>query len=287
MVGGCDAPDVGGQRRGLGLPLGRGQRLVVVADPTEGRPAAGPGDEEGPRPRHEVVRPGLARLGGVGPGDHALAAEHGTDRLRPILLQVAQGQAEHEPRPLPVEPADLAVEALLHQLLAVHRGGEGDHRIGVQVVDVRLLHEGVQRRVDGRLATTGAEGAGGVALHQVVLVHAVLVEVFEGAQPLEVEQDQAVGGERAQVPARALHGQDPHGVARDRIGQVELGRRAAAAVVGDPHVGPEPVGAGQEGSHLLGQVDRGRREGCHRPSIGAKRTRWSCRAASHAPRFSR
>ncbi len=54
-------------------------------------------------------------------------------------------EGEFEARPSPRQPGDLVAEAPLGQLRTVLCCGEGDHRIGVEMVDV----VGVEQRVHG------------------------------------------------------------------------------------------------------------------------------------------
>ena len=214
----------------------RPERAVEVA---LGEELLGAGDEiEGQR---------LARLAGVGPADHPVALEHRAAGVRGAALEVAEGEAELEARSLPRQPADVGAVALGDERLAALGGGEGDHRVGVEVVDVVLGDEGVQRGVDRRHGAAVAEPAVLVVGDDVVLVDPGGVHRLEGADPVEIEERQPGDGHRAEVAAGALDGEHPRRRAGDRVGEGHLGGRVAAGEVGHPLVGAEAVGAGQQG----------------------------------------
>ena len=72
-----------------------------------------------------------------------------------VRCDVGDVDAELEAGSAPWDPHDAVAEALLGQRLPVRRGGEGDAGVGVEVVDVRRLDEGVHRRVDRRRSSPG------------------------------------------------------------------------------------------------------------------------------------
>ena len=114
------------------------------------------------------------------------------------------------------------------------------------VVDVWRVDERVQRRVDRRRRATDAEAARLVVRDEVVLRHARGRQAFERAEPVEVEEGQAVGGERAEIAARALDHQHRGGGTGHRVGERHLDRGVAPGVVRDPPVGPESVRAREQ-----------------------------------------
>ena len=67
----------------------------------------------------------------------------------------------------------------------------------------------MQRRVDRRRRATDAEPARLVVRDEVVLRHARGRQALERAEPVEIESGEAVGGEGAEVAARALDHQAP------------------------------------------------------------------------------
>jgi hypothetical protein len=152
-------------------------------------------------------------------------------------------QAEVEAGPLPREPANLAAEDLLREPLGVLRGGDRDHRVGVHVVDVRLRDERVQRRVDRGGARVEAEGAVRQVPHHLVLVVEPAVETLQRLQLVEVERREAVLLHGPEVPAGALHPQDGHVLAGQRVLLRDLGRGVPPAEVRDPQVRAEQVRA--------------------------------------------
>ena len=175
-----------------------------------------------------------------------MTPEDNTARRRVCGDEVAQSQSEVEPRTLPVEPSDVVAVALLDEALAVVGGRQRDHRVGMGVVDVWRVEERVQRRVDRRRRATDAESARLVVRHEVVLRHARSRKAFERAEPGEVEASEAVGGEGAEIAARALDHQHHRGRAGDGVVERHLDRCVAPGVVRDPPVGPEPVRAREQ-----------------------------------------
>ena len=99
-----------------------------------------------------------------------MTLEHGAACLGEATLEVAQGETELEARSLPRQPSDFGAIALGDERLAALGGGEGDHRIGMQMVDVVLGDEGVQRRVDRWHGAAVTEPAVVVVGDDVVLV---------------------------------------------------------------------------------------------------------------------
>ena len=59
-------------------------------------------------------------------------------------------EGEFETRTPPRHPRDLLAEALLGERFAVGGGGQRDHRVGVEVIDVRGRQQAVHRSVDRR-----------------------------------------------------------------------------------------------------------------------------------------
>ena len=121
------------------------------------------------------------------------------------MLEVAEGEPELEARPAPGQPADLGAVALGDERFAAVGGGQGDHRVGVEVVDVVV---GRRRRATACRSTaprrrrrTGIL----VVADDVVLVRARVVHSLEGAHPVEHEEGDPGDGERAEVATGALH----------------------------------------------------------------------------------
>ena len=77
-----------------------------------------------------------------------MAAEHHALHVRVRLGHRAELQAEVEPRPLPGQKAELAAENLAGQRLGVFARRDGDDCVRMNVIDMRVRNESVQRRVD-------------------------------------------------------------------------------------------------------------------------------------------
>jgi hypothetical protein len=154
-------------------------------------------------------------------------------------------------------PADLAVEEFLRDAPAVLGGGNGNGRVGVQVVDVVEGQKGVQRGVDGGRLGVEVENAVVEQLYHFVFEGQAPVPVLEGVQAVEVEAGQPAPRQRAQVAARALDPHDPYGLPRERIGFGRLATGVAAPVVGQAQVGAQQVGTvQQQGYFISGQAGR-------------------------------
>ena len=117
----------------------------------------------------------------------------------------------------------------------------------MEMIDVVLGDEGVQRGVDRRHRAAVTEPAVLVVADDVVLVDPGGMNGLEGADPIEIEEGQPGRGHRPEIAARALDRQDPCRHTRDRVGEGHLGRRVATSEVGDTLVGAEAVGPRQQG----------------------------------------
>src|SRR5438128_540056 len=102
---------------------------------------------------------------GVAPGEEAVAAEENAVGLRVLADGAVQHHAEFKAGPLPGEPDDVVVVALVEfseLRLSIRAGGKGDGPIGVQVIDVSEGQKRVQRRVDGCRRLAVGERARGI-----------------------------------------------------------------------------------------------------------------------------
>ena len=249
-----DATDRRREGGRLGKALGLRQGGVPVEGRTERLGLAVLGDVR----RGGVDDPERVLLGlgaGLAPGRDAVAAEDAADRLRVVRLDRGDVEAELEAGPAPRDPDDLVAEDLLGQRLAVRGGGDGDAGVGVQVVDVRGVHQAVHRGVDRRCrAALAVQAEVEGRDHLVLTVHA-RVDVDQRTHPVEAQHGQTRLGQGAEVAARPLHPEQLHGLAGDRVGLGALGRGVAARVVGVLGVGTEPVrpcdqlGCRRVGSH--------------------------------------
>ncbi len=172
----------------------------------------------GRRPGDEVDGVVVAGLGAVTPADDPMAGQHHAAQAGIGGHIVAQRKAQVEARPLPGQPADLAAIDLFRRGFASGRGGQGDHGVGMHMVDVGERQVGVQRRVDRGRARVEVEGAVGQVAHHLVLVRQAAIELFQAQQLVEIKGRKAVQLHRADVAARPLHPQDVHRRAGERIG---------------------------------------------------------------------
>ena len=185
----------------------------------------------------------LGRLRRVAPRGDAVPAEDAADRVGVRCFDRGDVQPQLEARATPRHPDDLATEDLLRELGAVLGRRDRDARVGMQVVDVRGIHESVHRRVDRRgRAALAVQAVVERGDHLVLAVQAG-VHVHERAHAVQPQHRQARLGERAQVTAGALHPEQLDRLTGHRVGLGALGGGVAAGVVRVLRVGPEAIGA--------------------------------------------
>ncbi len=248
-----DRPD-GGHQPGGPLPALRvGQRFVPLEDRAE---------RLGPGVRLDVRRGGLddppgvalALLGGLAPRRDPVPAEDRPDRLRVLLLGTRRVQAELEPGPAPRDPHDPVAEDPAGELLAVGRGRDRDAGVRVQVVDVRLVDQGVGGGVDGGgRPTAPVQAVVERGDHLVLAVHAG-VDVDQGAQPVHPQDGQAGLAQGAQVPAGALDPEQLDRTSGHRVVPGALRRGVAAGEVRVAGIGSQPVRPGDQLGHQVGRL---------------------------------
>ncbi len=149
-----------------------------------------------------------------------MAAEHDSVELRLCRDEVAEAQPEVEAGTLPVEPAEPAAECGFDVLAAVGRRCERDQGVGMEMVDVSRRQEAVQRRIDRRNGAARAEAGVVEQTDHAVLVVDARIDALEAAQPLQIDEREAVGRQRAEVAAGALDGEHVARVTGDRILQL-------------------------------------------------------------------
>ncbi len=191
---------------------------------------------------------GLRRLA---PGEQPVAAEHHPDIVGIGRRHFAELQPEVEAWPLPRQEAQRAAEHCARQRLGVGAGGDGDHRVGVNVIDVEMRHEGVQGRVDRGGARVEIEGAMVEQGDHFVFVGEPAIAAFQAFQLVEIEGCKAVALHRAEIAAGALDPQHRDRLAGQRIVHFDLGRGVAAAEIGDAQVAAEQIGAIEQPARLI------------------------------------
>ena len=231
-----------GERSRLGATLLGGQRCVLRDEPAERRLLAMRGEVGlGRLDDPETVRLRLLRR--VSPRGDAVTAEDAADRLRVGLLDGRDLQSELEARATPRYPDDLATEGLLRELLAVLRGGEGDTRIRMQVVDVLRVDESVHGGIDRWGGPTLAEQAEVEGPNHLVLTLDAWVYTDKGAHPVKAQHRQTCLGQGAEVPTGSFDPEQLDRLTRDRVGRGALRGSVAARVVRVPRVSAEAVAA--------------------------------------------
>jgi len=175
-----------------------------------------------------------------------MSAEDRADRLGVLLLDRGDVEAELEARTAPRHPDDLVAEDPLGELRAVGGGRNRDAGVGVQVVHVCGVDEGVHGGVDRRRGTTLAEQGVVERGDHLVLALDTRVHVTQCADPVDPQDRQTRRRQGAEVATGALHPEQLDGFAGDRVGVGALRGRVAARVVRDPRVGAERVRARDE-----------------------------------------
>ena len=180
-----------------------------------------------------------------------MAAEHDALVGRVGFRHRAEFQAEVKTRALPGQKAEFAAEDLMGQLLGVLAGRDRDHGVGVNVVDMDMGNECVQRRVDRGRARIEVERAVIEQRDHLVLMGEAAVSRFEAGELVEIEGGKAVELHRSDVAARALDPENARRRAGERVGGRDLGGRVAAAEIGDAKIAAEQVGAVEQKAGLV------------------------------------
>ena len=187
--------------------------------------------------RADAVEVALALRGA--PGKEPMAAEDQPVRARVVPDRRFDEQRELEAGPLPRHPDDAPAEPaieFLELLFAVCRCGQRDGPVGMQMIDVRRGEKRVQRRIDRRGDAVLAECGGRVVLHHLVFEGFAAIARLELFQLVEIEQREPRVGDRAEIAAAAFHREHADRRTRERIGQIDLRARVAAAEVRDAQV---------------------------------------------------
>ena len=156
----------------------------------------------------------IARASGRAPGDRAVPAENQPLQVGVAAGDVANLQSQVEPGTLPGDPRELAAEDARHQLLAVPRGGDGDERVGVHVIDVAVGDEGVEGRVDAAGPRIEIERTVRKVRRHLVFVLEAAIPRLQRAELVEIQRREALERRRSEVPARSLHPQHDDGSRR-------------------------------------------------------------------------
>ena len=131
---------------------------------------------------------------------------------------------------------------------AVRARSHGDRPIRVQVVDMIVGNERMQRRVDGGGNGVIGERAGRIERHHLVLMLFAAIHVLERLEFVEVEHRETTVFDAAEVAAGAFYGHDASGFAGHGVNGIVLGTGVATAEIRNTQVGAERVGAISEKS---------------------------------------
>src|SRR5215208_5641434 len=146
----------------------------------------------------------IAALGVTAPGEQPMLPEHDAAiRLVPAR-HPAEFEAEVEARALPWQETDFAAEYLFGEPFGILRRGDGNHRIGMNVIDVLGRNEGVQRRIDGSRPRVEIERAMVEIADHLVFMLEPAVKTLQRLELLHIESRETVEFHRAEIPARSL-----------------------------------------------------------------------------------
>ena len=158
-----------------------------------------------------------------------MAAEHHALHVRIGLGHRAELQPEVKARPLPGQKAELAAIDLFRQRFGVFARRDRDDRVRMNVIDMAVRDEAVQRRVDRGRARIEVESAMVVERDHLVLMGEAAIDRLKAVELVHIERREAVELHRADVAARAL---DPKNLCWS-AGQ-RIGRRHFADVLPPP-----------------------------------------------------
>ena len=144
------------------------------------------------KPVHRLLDCGqgqiIAGAGIIIPCEQPMRFQHDALGIRVFFAEFAQPEAQLKPRTFPWQPADLIPENLGCQGAGIGRGGDGDDRIGVHVINMLARHKSVQRRVDGGCARVQVKGAMGQVAHHLILKRDATIDALERAQFFHVKR---------------------------------------------------------------------------------------------------
>ena len=170
----------GGQelRRDI-APVGPRQRLD--ARPAEGCALRLLAEPSGGLVDH-LQRDPIAFLRGRSPGEQPVAAEHHALHVRIGFGHRAELEPKIKARPLPGQKAKLAAIDLFRQRFGVLARGDRNDRVRVNVIDMAMRNEAVQRRVDRGRARIEVERAMVVERDHLVLVLEAAIDRLEAEE---------------------------------------------------------------------------------------------------------
>ena len=223
----------GGQQQGT-PKLG----LKRLANPGTERVAAG-GALDRPRCSRDRLHRRSVGLGAGLPPRHEPVLCKQDEPGRRVLPDCCGDQLrEREPGTDIVDPDGLVAEGFLGDAPAAGRGGQGDDRVRVRVIDVRRRDERVEERLDRRSRLRRIHTRAQEVVDHLGVRHSVAL--LERHEVVEPEPREALTFDRCQIAAAALHAEHPRRAARV-VDLVELRRGVAATPVGDAPVGAQEV----------------------------------------------
>ncbi len=121
-----------------------------------------------------------------------MAAEHHASHVRIALGHRAELQTKVEPWPLPRQKTEFAAINLARQRFGVLARCDRDDCVGVNVVDMRMRNEAVQRGVDRSRARIEIVRAMVIEPDHLVLVPEAAIDRTEAKQLVEIERRETV-----------------------------------------------------------------------------------------------
>ena len=158
-----------------------------------------------------LQRDPIAFLRGWRPGEQPVPAEHHALHVGIGFSHRAKLQSQIEARPLPRQKAELAAVDLFRQRFGVFARRDRDDRVRVNMIDMNVRNEAVQRRVDRGCARIEVEGAMIIERDHLVLVLEATIDRLEAVELVHIERRETVELHRADVAAGAF---DPENLGR-------------------------------------------------------------------------
>ena len=146
----------------------------------------------------------IAFLRGRAPGEQPVTAEHDALHVRIGFGHRAELEPKVEARPLPGQKAKLAAIDLFRERFRVFARGDRNDRVRMNVIDMAVRNEAVQRCVDRGRARIEVEGAMVVERDHLILVLEAAIDRLEAEELVEIERRETVELHRTDVAAGAL-----------------------------------------------------------------------------------
>ena len=183
----------------------------------------------------------LTRLAGFSPRRNAVPAENAADCLRVLLLDPSDIETQLETRSPPGDPDDFGAKNFRRQFFTVHSSGDCNTRIGMQVVDMVRVDQGVHGGIDRGSSATLSVGAIVERFNHLVFALKTRIDVHELPHSIELENSETGFRQCSKVPAGPLHIEQRDVHARHRVFAHAFRAGVPTSKIGVSRVGSEPA----------------------------------------------